>query len=46
MICKDSRYVPDKMEDPAHVDERRKAIGMKQTLVEYEKMFDDNPPCG
>lgn len=46
MLCKNGKLVADKLEDPATVDERRKAMGFKQTLAEYEAFFANRPPCG
>ena len=38
--CVDGRWRPDKLEDPGHVDDRRKALGMAETEVEYLKHFE------
>lgn len=45
MTCKAGRFVVDTLEDPAHVDQRRKAMGFVQTLAEYEQNFANYPPC-
>ena len=45
MICRNGRWAVDALEDHAHVDERRAAMGMVQTLAEYEAGFADFPPC-
>jgi hypothetical protein len=41
--CKDGKWQPYNLEDPAHVDERRKALGFEQTEAEYLKNFDSDP---
>mgnify|MGYP003666190415 FL=1 len=47
MICRDGLWVIDyaRLEDPAHADERRAAMGFEWTLAEYEALFDTYPPC-
>jgi hypothetical protein len=40
--CVNGVLTPSQLEDPARVDERRKAIGMKETEAEYLKNFGDN----
>ena len=35
--CVHGAYAPQALEDPAHVDERRRAVGLKQTEAEYVK---------
>ena len=39
--CKDGHPQPMDLEDPARVDERRKAMGFKQTEAEYLALFSD-----
>jgi hypothetical protein len=41
--CKAGQWQPRDLEDPAHVDDRRKTIGFKETEAEYLKHFADNP---
>lgn len=41
--CQDGKMVVRDLEDPAHVDERRKAVGLKQTEAEYMAMMQDFP---
>ena len=41
--CKAGQWQPNDLEDPAHVDERRKAMGYVETEAEYLKHFTDNP---
>jgi hypothetical protein len=43
--CRDGHPQPHDLEDPAHVDERRKAIGFKDTEAEYLQNF-QNMRCG
>jgi len=45
MTCKDRRWVPADLEDPAKVDIRRKQLGMTTTEEDYLKDFADDPPC-
>jgi hypothetical protein len=45
VTCKDHRWAVDRLEDPEHVNERRKAVGLS-TLEDYEKLFADKPRCG
>jgi hypothetical protein len=45
MTCRAGKLVVDRLEDPLRVDERRRAIGFRQTLAEYEQLFADYPPC-
>jgi hypothetical protein len=45
MVCVAHRYAPYRLEDAGHVDDRRRALGMKQSLEEYLLMFRDDPPC-
>lgn len=44
MTCKAGKYVPDRLEDPDHVDERRTAIGMSP-YKDYLALFANDPPC-
>jgi hypothetical protein len=44
MICKAGKYVPDTLEDPEHIDQRRATLGMIP-YKDYLAMFADNPPC-
>lgn len=41
--CQGGKMVVRDLEDPAHVDERRRAVGMKQTLAEYLATMADFP---
>jgi len=41
--CKAGRWQPQNLEDPDHVDARRKAMGMMWTEAEYLKTFADYP---
>jgi hypothetical protein len=41
--CKAGHWQPQNLEDPDHVDERRKAMGMMWTEAEYLKSFADYP---
>jgi hypothetical protein len=43
VVCRDGRWQPDTMEDPDHVDRRRKAMGMVQSEAEYLKYFETMP---
>ena len=43
VVCRDGRWQPDTLEDPDHVDERRKAMDMVQTEAEYLKYFETMP---
>jgi hypothetical protein len=45
VTCKDHRWAVDRLEDPEHVNERRKAVGLS-TEEDYAKIFADKPPCG
>jgi len=45
MTCKAGKFVVDALEDPAHVEERRKAMGFTETLAEYAQRFASYPPC-
>jgi hypothetical protein len=44
MICKAGKYVPDTLEDPEHIDQRRATLGMIP-YKDYLAMFADDPPC-
>jgi len=44
MTCKAGKYVPDRLEDPDHLDERRIAIGMSP-YKNYLALFANDPPC-
>jgi hypothetical protein len=44
MTCKAGKYVPDRLEDPDHVDARRIAIGMSP-YKDYLALFANGPPC-
>jgi hypothetical protein len=44
MTCKAGKQVPDRMEDPDHIDERRATLGMTP-YKDYLALFADNPPC-
>lgn len=46
MVCKGGKYVVDTLEDPSHVEERRKAMGFDETLAAYVQHFANYPPCG
>jgi hypothetical protein len=41
--CKAGHWQPQNLEDPDHVDERRKAVGMVMTEADYLKYFADHP---
>ena len=41
--CRAGQWQPSNLEDPAHVDDRRKAVGLKESEAEYLKHFADNP---
>lgn len=45
MTCKEGRWVVDNLENPEHVDERRKAMNFPSTMAEYEAHFRTYPPC-
>ena len=47
MTCKAGKFVIDleNLEDPENVEERRRAMGFRWTLSEYQALFDDYPPC-
>lgn len=45
MTCKDGKWVPDRLEDPARVEEWRKAMGFPQTFAEYLEHWKTYPPC-
>jgi hypothetical protein len=42
--CISGQWQPNDLEDPASVNERRKSIGMNQTVEQYLEMF-DNSQC-
>jgi hypothetical protein len=42
--CQAGVWVPQSLEDPVHVDERRGAVGLTQTEADYLKLF-ANQPC-
>lgn len=44
MTCKGGKYVPDRLEDPDHVDERRATLGMTP-YKNYLALFANDPPC-
>jgi len=41
--CRDGGWKPREVEDPAHLDERRNAVGLKKSEAEYLKLFSDTP---
>lgn len=43
VACKEGVWTPVDLDDAIHVDERRKAIGLKETEAEYLKHFSDLP---
>jgi hypothetical protein len=45
MSCKAGKFVVSALEDPDHVEDRRKAMGFTETLAEYTKHFEHYPPC-
>jgi hypothetical protein len=45
MICKDNHWVLYPVEDPDHVDERRREAGFDLSLEENIARFDARPPC-
>jgi hypothetical protein len=44
MTCKAGKLVPDPMEDPDHIDERRATLGMTP-YKDYLALFANDPPC-
>ncbi|HZZ30539.1 MAG TPA: DUF6624 domain-containing protein [Phenylobacterium sp.] len=44
MVCQAGKYVPDRLEDPDHLDERRAALGMTP-YKDYFALFANDPPC-
>ena len=45
MTCEAGKWVPDRLEDPARVEEWRKAMGFPQTFAEYLEHWKTYPPC-
>ena len=47
VTCKAGKWVIDRenLEDPANADARRREMGFRWTLAEYEQVFADHPPC-
>lgn len=45
MKCEAGKWVPDRLEDPARVEEWRKAMGFPQTFAEYLEHWKTYPPC-
>ncbi|WGM40868.1 DUF6624 domain-containing protein [Caulobacter sp. NIBR1757] len=45
MTCEAGKWVPEKLEDPARVEEWRKAMGFPQTFAEYLEHWKTYPPC-
>ena len=45
VTCEGGVWVLSKLVDPAHVDEFRHAVGLKQTLAENEKRLGVGDPC-
>jgi len=44
-LCENGVLTPSPIEDPARVDERRKAIGIKDTEAEHIRSFGDSKIC-
>ncbi|MDB5469917.1 MAG: hypothetical protein JWR84_1477 [Caulobacter sp.] len=45
MKCEAGKWVPEKLEDPARVEEWRKAMGFPWTFAEYLEHWKTYPPC-
>lgn len=47
VTCKAGKWVIDRenLEDPENADERRRQMGFRWTLAEYEQVFANYPPC-
>jgi hypothetical protein len=45
MKCEAGKWVPDRLEDPARVEEWRKAMGFTWTFAEYLEHWKTYPPC-
>jgi hypothetical protein len=45
MTCKDGKWIPDTLEDPARVNEWRTAMNFPQTFEEYLELWKQYPPC-
>lgn len=47
VTCKAGKWVIDRdnLEDPENADARRREMGFRWTLAEYEQVFADDPPC-
>lgn len=45
MTCEAGKWVPERLEDPARVEEWRKAMGFPQTFAEYLEHWKTYPPC-
>lgn len=47
VTCKAGKWVIDRdnLEDPENADARRREMGFRWTLAEYEQVFADRPPC-
>lgn len=45
MFCDKGRWTPNPLEDPARVEELRKAMGFPQTFAEYLDYWKTLPPC-
>jgi hypothetical protein len=45
MTCANGKWVPEPLEDPARVEEWRKAMGFPSTLEQYVAHFQTYPPC-
>ncbi len=41
--CVNGAWTPTDLEDPSHVDQRRKAVGLSESEANYLKRFDDQP---
>lgn len=46
MTCRDGRWVVDDLENPERVEARRREMGFRWTMAEYEAQFAASPPCG
>lgn len=47
VTCKAGKWVIDRenLEDPENADARRREMGFRWTLAEYEQVFANHPPC-
>lgn len=45
MTCAAGKWVPERLEDPARVDEWRAAMSFPQTFAQYLELWKTYPPC-